>query len=609
MDAEVMVDFLPPLASASDQLARCIAPAGAATTLDIWKELKRSGSKANKVLSARIQSVEVHKQSFGTTEYIRPDLVLRALLGATDVTEVAAASWRPENVFYKINLAQMLKSVLQMGEAADRDLRSSTALERLHTAFFDTISGHGFSLESMRFYLDLSVQVCITKLAASDEASPGTYSPGHVIDSVFLDEDGAFNQTEALRLDQLDEQRRTQSLTMVQETVDQLNTSFAGNTTGTKAAIGRLKSRFSWEEFKRQTLRYFEFRNQQLHEQIELAGGVTEIAGGLASEIGRRADARFVEDTKLKYAKPASKPRRSLGRKSDLEALKQRVSQQPVPMAQMTETSVAGLDHSIFVQADDKDGDPATAESGLQATDEPTQPRARKKWTDPQANATRIDPRFDLEETQAPVEPRAPSAFALGKRRRAQMEDDNDSHFEPTQDQGVQEDDGFQTQHQDFVAADQRRNEVSYGRGPQRNSHNVEQAPQGSGSSFRQSDTPGPSPAKRQRKNPGSELPSATQPLDRRDGELSASQQYALAKNIAKLDRVKASMERKVQVRKAWETEEEEALLNLIEQHGEGGISWAWLKKVDQDGGNQLNGRKAEDLRFKARNMKLTFLL
>jgi hypothetical protein len=55
--------------------------------------------------------------------------------------------------------------------------------------------------------------------------------------------------------------------------------------------------------------------------------------------------------------------------------------------------------------------------------------------------------------------------------------------------------------------------------------------------------------------------------------------------------------------------EEENALIDLIEQEGGDGISYAKLKALDEQREvPQLAKRSAEDLRFKARNMKETFL-
>ena len=70
-----------------------------------------------------------------------------------------------------------------------------------------------------------------------------------------------------------------------------------------------------------------------------------------------------------------------------------------------------------------------------------------------------------------------------------------------------------------------------------------------------------------------------------------------------------ASQSKPVQVRVPWSGTEDNALIDLIEQEGEEGISYATLKALDAESDDpKLTRRNAEDLRFKARNMKETFL-
>jgi len=63
-------------------------------------------------------------------------------------------------------------------------------------------------------------------------------------------------------------------------------------------------------------------------------------------------------------------------------------------------------------------------------------------------------------------------------------------------------------------------------------------------------------------------------------------------------------------VRTPWSQEEDNALIDLIEEEGGDGISYAKLKSIDNMRGPdaRLAKRSAEDMRFKARNMKETYL-
>ena len=49
--------------------------------------------------------------------------------------------------------------------------------------------------------------------------------------------------------------------------------------------------------------------------------------------------------------------------------------------------------------------------------------------------------------------------------------------------------------------------------------------------------------------------------------------------------------------------------ITLITDYCDDGLSYARLKKLDEVDVDILLGRSAEDMRFKARNMKVTFLM
>jgi hypothetical protein len=80
-----------------------------------------------------------------------------------------------------------------------------------------------------------------------------------------------------------------------------------------------------------------------------------------------------------------------------------------------------------------------------------------------------------------------------------------------------------------------------------------------------------------------------------------------VAKHQAKVNRVTASQNKQAKPRIPWSDEEENALSELIQTFG---VSWSELKSHDVARGDdqQLARRSAEDMRFKARNMKLTMM-
>lgn len=113
-----------------------------------------------------------------------------------------------------------------------------------------------------------------------------------------------------------------------------------------------------------------------------------------------------------------------------------------------------------------------------------------------------------------------------------------------------------------------------------------------------------PAGSRRPRQNPGQAIESVQFPLDP-DLTLTASQNYRRANNLAKRITASTQQYRQPQSRNRFTQEEEEAVLDLIAEHGP---SYAHVKKVDENDRNILSTRTGEDIRFKARNMKVDFL-
>lgn len=172
----------------------------------------------------------------------------------------------------------------------------------------------------------------------------------------------------------------------------------------------------------------------------------------------------------------------------------------------------------------------------------------------------------------------------------------------------VSEDEGFEADTRATANADERRKQLPAGTGKKpRFGTTVDAAP---AQLRRALPSTTPSPQRTQRKNPGSSMP-APVPLDPEGADREPpSTFYQRAKVDAKLATLSTQgPSNGLQSRTPWTPEEESALLELICEHGEGGVKYAYIKKQDESNGNRLWNRNPEQLRFKARNMKKTMLL
>ncbi|KAF2167230.1 hypothetical protein M409DRAFT_66248 [Zasmidium cellare ATCC 36951] len=248
--------------------------------------------------------------------------------------------------------------------------------------------------------------------------------------------------------------------------------------------------------------------------------------------------------------------------------------------------------------------------------------KQRGRFIDPQPNAVFVEWNEDelsqqddrrAEETQF-RDPRI--SPPKGKRTRTQIEEDEEDEEENGNIPDPTQDEGFQTDNRDVSAANQRRKEVSFAgqtRPPPRyRSLDTDRSAAGP-SNYRSTapePEPRPSPAKRQRLNPGSSTVPFNEPLPT-GTDLPVNELYARAKIYARQNSAVSSAPRQLQTRRPWSGEEEAALMELIEKHGGDGVSYANLKNLDAalKDDAKLTSRSAEDLRWKARNMKVTLLL
>jgi hypothetical protein len=247
---------------------------------------------------------------------------------------------------------------------------------------------------------------------------------------------------------------------------------------------------------------------------------------------------------------------------------------------------------------------------------------AKARLTDPQPGAVRISNNM-LEEEHDSVPPATSSAPL--KRSRAQMEDDRGEDFNPTQDEG------FESDTRDHSDALERRRTVSFHEqahhrdsrinataGPSRAPNSGLNATAGPSRTPHFALSPGndgPSPAKRPRQNPGSSMPPPLSEPQLQDGALPTTDWYRRTKVTAKFNRIQSTQARQPQQRSSWTDEEESALIELITDQVEDDqpISWTGLKTIDNEraetGDGRLTYRSSEDMRFKARNMKMTMLM
>lgn len=643
LDADVMVDVLPNLASASNDLAKLLLPDDPKKRPIVRKEIRKADTKYNKLYNNRREAIAIHKKAFGSTDYMQPGIVLRALLGVQNIRDVPQGSWRPDNIIYKVNLAQMLRTLLvTVPDNVTISAEGYDDISDLDVHFASGIAGATFEPIALSMCLELLTQLAIIRMTAM--FTDPLFSPTNTIRDTFFVGDGEgvrdFKHAIVLHMADLDGEQQHTYGQAVQQRFEQLTDVFNDiDPASWKQALDMLRVQFSWDDFVDYVIRYFSERNQQVDNKIAAAGGMELIMSELSKEVERRNDARTAEEKRQSFSRPSGTPKKSFGM-GGIRALKAReknlLANAPVPpatapVAQMTvpevhvpeQTAAPAFDDGFIRHEDEDDFAPPepflstsksslAALSGIQAMQRQNAAKGKgRSLLDPQPGAVRVS--FDDSQSQA-MEYDVPgyqqrttrsgpyyqSPRKAGKRPHANVENDEDD-FDPTQDQG------FETDIRDTTAADQRRRELPPARAPQPRFSSIGSGvPAGSSS-------PSHSPNKRSRKNPGSSIPPPQRPFDPQDDRQlpqSGSSRLGQARIMARHHTVMAAQRKPTQVRTTWSPEEENALIDYIaEEGGDGVVPYAVIKTLDKSKTEPLLARRsAEDIRFKARNMKETFL-
>lgn len=651
-----MVDTLPTLARAADELAELLTPADAKLRPVVLKEIRTKGSKLHKLYTNRLAALNLHKSNFGSTEYIQPSVVLRALFGVDNLNHVSEGPWRPDSLIYKFNLAQMLRAALVVLSGNTQiDIDGSDAIENLDVYFAAAIAGKSFSKAAFELSLSLMTQLAIIRLQVHS-TSP-SFEPEEIVARVFwVDNAGpVFRHSDALHMTTLPQQQQQTYAddmdTRANNIIDILRESDVGT------ALVTLRAAFPWYEFVDHVLEYYRQRKTELDQQITAAGGVVQLMRGLATQVEQRADAREAELKRQSFSAPGTTPKKSFG-KGGIRALKKRERQLAANEASSTAPAVAPAAQMVAQteyptnqparplgddwQMLEDDAEPpqaalaqsvATASLGVLADDQDREflsnlqanlrqdaaARSRNQTIAARQGASQPNNRdngVQLTRYTAPAQFRYPASSAPApgpyyhspasnpaKRPRQTIEEEDPADFDPSQDQG------FQKQALNTTAADERRREA-----PQAQRHlavhitSPTPGPSGTQAS------PSPNPSKRQRLNPGSSIPPPLPALDPEDNKpISSGEVYRRATIAARHTTAMATLSRPPQNRIPWSESEEDALLDLVETECDDGISYAKLKSLDSSrpagaNGPRLAGRDAESIRFKLRNMKFVFL-
>ena len=253
-----------------------------------------ANSREYKVLGKRVQDYHSQRSHFSSHHYIRPDLVLRALLKISAGAKLLSESWRPDDIVFRANLAGLVGHITQCTgivqeaeilQALDSDFPRHFMLS-LENA--EDVSGQvGECLmkeETHILALELRTQLAVTLLILNGlEAQPEAAEAK--IAQVFLGE-GYENADELpdpihvtmLRsFDVIGADDLPSFQEHVIERIKDLKAAFDDSATYVEA-VTYLQANYAWPEFRSALLDWIELRSKELSLNIIKRGGASTIA-------------------------------------------------------------------------------------------------------------------------------------------------------------------------------------------------------------------------------------------------------------------------------------------------------------------------------------------
>ncbi|KAH0362814.1 hypothetical protein KCU65_g7815, partial [Aureobasidium melanogenum] len=601
----------------------------------------RQRQKADGCQTALEQTQAIYTEG-GT--YLVLGTILRALLRKRSQQPLpkAPGPWRPDDVICKANLAIFAYNIMTKSDHASlMDALESVDSEGSFPSNFvvgltkrgDGVqAGYSALLEAtFEFALDVRTQILVGML---DNENPTLNAAAEMIQNVMLtsveddDDMGPMQSLQAAShsrhargwrlLDPLDKEIDDYADKIIQRTEEikrllfsDIENPFDAPLANLESGLVKLRERFSCERFKTRFLQWSNLRLSEIDESIRKLGGIDDIIDALEDEVRRRLehpDAYTHEDQPEQEIQPSiesnfiatranvpSVPISSTkiparpsvlfrGRPGTSTAAPTPATAREEPTTNTAQNDIQ-VDDDVMSSAALTDNRPRLTGRLARANAIDEQERQKRRlFIDAQPGGVRlVDDLLDLQ----------PSLDTL-----EQASARHEIEIDPTLDGDVQdpsEDEGFQT--------DQRTHASHRPRPTSSAAPSRAPVPTGSTQSGRRRRTPEPeSPNKRQRKNPGQ----LREPFRSTGDDVIDS--HNMANALTKQYQAENRTIKAPKGRRPWENDEVKALLELIRDNGP---SWSMIKRIDEARGNSqvLEHRSAEDMRFKARDMKVLYLV
>ncbi|RVX70528.1 hypothetical protein B0A52_05179 [Exophiala mesophila] len=272
LDRDTVIDDLRDLYHNSKALLSLFSSPGHRSLSSIISQVSQPTSLLGRRFRHQARNLQRTRQSFGENDLINPSLIICKVAGATDVSQVEDALWRPDAILYLANISLQLISLFK---TSPEDRNHLSFMYNNFPNHFAGPPGSSFALQPSKTTSELVLEIT-TQLflhnATEQYSLSDDFDPHKHLQDVFWDDPDRL-------LRDYDADMESRALARVKMLQDQLDSDLDLAT-----QLRNLKERFPWSKFLRRVLQWSTEQAAELDRIIASQSGVDKIVDSLIKD-------------------------------------------------------------------------------------------------------------------------------------------------------------------------------------------------------------------------------------------------------------------------------------------------------------------------------------
>ena len=309
IDSEKMISKLTDLSDVSGKVLDLLTPRNASDQdLDkLIRDLQDPTSRrARHFRNLRSAFTEVRRE-YGAGAYIDLSTTIRGMLGVRYPSEVGEGLWRPDDIFYKSNLATFIDILWSLQDSFDSTVHPLEKLDRdFPKPFLERLAGitshqslGSSTLLKDSFDVALDIRTQFTLQTLKDKQGNANFDPSIVLNQIFyeIDRPTSIRDWAVGGLRQTDFKREKRNA--IVERMQQIQAHFRHDSDAVKSGstvdIDGLYAEFPLFQFVQKALIWTRRRADEIEKSLHNVGHTIDLQENLDAEIRRRQTISFGE--------------------------------------------------------------------------------------------------------------------------------------------------------------------------------------------------------------------------------------------------------------------------------------------------------------------------